>query len=269
MKQKQSTSRVLKVIIFCSVFVFSYILVSVIFWMIQKSTLSGGVGIYKSLAAYTQRHEQELRHNLFDDIFGLASGCRNLPEGKKRLVCIEQIKVDLGNTIVEEELAKDDGGMWPNDLFFVKQEHDRLYRLGWNGEIVDITNSMRNKPSDPRLQSMWSLIFRSHCNYFRSEPANTRDACEIYTRVPLSDGNYGYLVRLDPQTEEDDFWFTLAMPIIGWPLLFMSSFRLDWFTYGVMPSTQVLVPSFVSLYVIGLLDKRNKKAHRKENYYKN
>jgi hypothetical protein len=61
-----------------------------------------------------------------------------------------------------------------------------------------------------------------------------------------------------PQEEEDDFAFTLLLPIISWPLIFISSFRMSWFMYGLIPFTQMIVPTLLGLYAIRLIHKKKK-----------
>lgn len=253
-KHKQKTSLFSNVFVFVSIFLISYFFISIFFWVIQKTTLGGGVGIYKSLVDYSNHHDNELIQDVFGSIFSQAKRCSEMTELENKTQCIEDIKTNLAIVLKEEELAGDDGYMWPNDLFFVKQINNSFYRLGWDGVLRDISSEMKTLPSSVPSQDIWNIFSRSRCNYFRSEPVDTLDACEIYMRVSLPEGNYGYMVRIDPQEEEDDFLFTLLLPVISWPLLFMSGFRLSLFMYGIIPLTQLLGSTFLALYILKLLN---------------
>lgn len=232
------------------VFVVSYICVSCIIWGIQKTTLQGGIGIKKSLSAYVRTHGSQLQTSVFHEAFDKAVRCQEEHQEITKEQCITEVKTDLGNSIQEEELAGAEGFMWPNDLFFVKEVDGTYLKLGWDGVVQNITPEVTLSVQNSPEQIAWSLITRENCNYFHSGATEANSACEIYATTPLANGGTGYMVRLDPQEEEDDFSFVLLLPIISLPLLCMSSFRVDWILYAIVPLLQILVPGLIVLFVV-------------------
>lgn len=235
---------------FCFIFILFYLMSSSVVWVFYKTTLSGTVGLYWSVSRYAQAHRQELATNVFGSTFNEARRCSVLPDGGEKDACISGVKVMLGDSVIEEELSGRDGYMWPNDLFFVKQENGTFYRFRWDGKIQEI--ALGDVPI--QKQHVALLLFQQSCNHFRSEQANMGYACEIYAEVPLSGENKGYMVRIDSSTEEDHFLFILISPMLLLPF-YVSNINSTMLFYIFVALIQVVVPSVAALIFVAMLHK--------------
>jgi hypothetical protein len=116
----------------------------------------------------------------------------------------------LSQTIIEEELTTPEGYSWPNDLFFIKQSQNKLYLLGWEGKLEDIT-----KTSSPPTPIPYLIrVLTNQCKPFKAEPTFLPD-CQTYESLDLGNGEKGFVVRRIGVTEEGDFLFVLLMPILA------------------------------------------------------
>lgn len=190
-------------LIFIFSFIFLYLVVATAFWIYlnyqsyqQKNLL---------MQKYVQNHHETLKQKIFTEAFSEAKGCNG------NETCEKKVGRKISETIIEEEFTDSNGYGWPNDLFFVKQEGSNFYSLGWSGKIEDISH--RTNKSLISSKSPYILLFITrNCLFFGT--GGPSSSCETYETIPLSSGHIGYIVRLVPLTEENDFILSLFAPLI-------------------------------------------------------
>ena len=193
------------------IIVIGYVFICITFWLSNKFFGDSNYKIAKNLDLYIDNHRSEITDKMFMDIFSNALICRKLNSQEEIEKCEQNTQIALANLLQEEELVV--SGSWPNDLFFVKQTGKNTYKLGWDGKLVDITEQIKNSPRPTTLHRLWSLLSKSHCNYFHAIDNTTWQTCEIVVPVQLASGDTGYLVRIDSVVEEDLLLFYLAYPL--------------------------------------------------------
>lgn len=234
-------------------FVLSFLLLSTGIWLRNNFTLMGGPGISSRLALYVKNHREQLQTAVFTEIFSQAERCESMSEKDLRLACRKETGRVLAVTLQEEELADADGGSWPHDLFFVLHKDDKFYRLGWDGERKEISSEV-DKTAVKNKQQFLHLLFRRNCNYFRISPEVY--ACEAYESVPLHDHSTGYMVRLLPFEEENNFFVILLIPFMAiteiWTVGYIQNYgeeQLYYMVFSFLPIVLSLLISCIIFFV--------------------
>ncbi len=157
------------------------------------------------LETYVRNHQEELKEKVFDGLFLDAKACSQISEKTVNEECRAKITHELALTIIEEEF----GHGWPNDLFFVKQDNGRFYRMGWGAEYEDVTSSVNLNTMPYFLK-----VLTGNCKEFKPTLDELSD-CSISKSIELSDSNKGYIVRRARFVEENDLVFNIIVPIVA------------------------------------------------------
>ncbi len=231
-------------------FVLSFLLLSTGIWLRNNFTLMGGPGISSRLTQYVKHHREQLQTGVFTEVFSQAERCENLSETDLRFACRKETGRALAVTLQEEELADADGGSWPHDLFFVLHKDDKFYRLGWDGERKEISSEV-DRTAVKNKQQFLHLLFRRNCNYFRISPEVY--ACEAYESITLNDHSTGYMVRLLPFEEENNFFVIMLIPFMAiteiWTVGYIQNYGEEQLYYMVFSFVPVVLAFFIAMIV--------------------
>ena len=236
-------------IIFFSVLIFSYLLIS--FCRYINFEYNAFNSVKKDVEQYAIKHTNELRIDIFDKLFNESKNCILLDNLELRNGCYKEISYTLALIIKEEEFS-----YWPNDLFLVKQIDNKFFKLGWDGELRDISNTT-NKKLVNRQEVNFSDFLSRKCNYFGTSNS-IATSCEIYTKLELNNNESGYIVRSVGFTDDDDFVFYLFIPYFILLGMFTSLSLPRQFEYFVELLIGV-IPFVIGFIAVKLFNKNKRK----------
>jgi hypothetical protein len=162
------------------------------------------------LQQYVQKHQSDLKKDIFGNAFETAEFCDTIPTTKEKEYCHAELSRELALRITEEELIED---TWPHDLFFVKREGSNYRLLDWSGKLKDITTQTNTYLLESRAPYISKFLTRN-CSFF-SRYGDSPYYCEVFEAVQLENNDIGYVVRLIPLTEETWLPFFVVMPLFG------------------------------------------------------
>lgn len=231
-------------------FVLTYLAVTICIWLYSFNT-SSGLAIKDRLTTYAKKYNNQLKNDIFSTTFNQAAVCNTMQKENLREICRKEVRIKLGDSIREEELADVRGYSWPNDLFFVKQTGDIFTQLGWDGELKNISSGVQKQLLQDN-QPTTSLLFRRNCTYFQI--ASGANACEIYETIRLSNASKGYIIRLYPFEEEGEILFALFMPLIGLTALSdigkVEYFGVEQVLYIIFALVSIITPFILTFIVV-------------------
>ncbi len=239
--------------VYSLVYTLLYFVCSFAIWEYQKFSDTGALGIYSNLSVYIQKHP-ELKNTVFTELFSLANQCNVQVDNTQKKQCQIEIQKRLGNVIIEEELTIN-GHNWPNDLFFVKKEKNIYTKLDWQGELTDITHIVQAQNIRSGILYKLILLGLSSCDATFNVYEQNTYSCEIYERITIDENSYGYLVRLSPLVEENEFIFSLMMPVFA--LLSFGHFSTSLYHLGFygLVVLQLILPISGTSYIMKQLQK--------------
>lgn len=203
---------------FILIFLTVYLLTGISLWLF--SIYSSGHEMRKPTSRYVDNHRQELRNSLFGSIFADARRCPNFEKATEQEQCEKEITYRMAILIKEEEFLNEHKYGWPHDLFFVKQEATNFYRLGWDGHIVNITETVDKDLVDNRTPFTFRVLAHQ-CHIFDATLDWMPD-CQIFERIDLGNSDTGYVVRrVGVGSENYDFMFYTVFP----PLIVLALLR--------------------------------------------
>lgn len=249
--------KIKEVVLSLSVFLIVYVITS---YFIGVKNITFEPDKYQDhLNKYIQNHQEELEGKVFNIIFDKAKLCLEIPNLSIKAQCQQEIGIDLGKVILEEEMS--DNYSWPDDLFFVKQVDDKYYSLGWGGVLEDITDSV-NKPlkDSPRIYLLET--FTGNCRVFKAVLPELND-CQVISSFSLDNNSKGYLVRRFLYGEELlFFWFSPLIPVFTTFSYFyrdysipLDEYELQFYLFSIIP----FITGFLSILVLALYRKYKSK----------
>lgn len=229
-----------------SVFVIAFFIVSAMIWLFNTFIATKGFATKRYLSSFSHKYSSVIKNDIFNDVFRQAKKCNQLTREEQIQLCRSEVGKTIGDVLLEEELAKD--WYWPHDLSFVKKENNTFYKLGWDGELKDISSDVRQDILTDK-QSYVPLILQRNCNYFQ-----IANICEVYETLQLDKGNKGYLVRLYPAFEEMEFKFVISLPFYGF-LIFKSLLNSQHFSWGnfffmIFTFINITVPLIIVIFAL-------------------
>ncbi|MDQ3099315.1 MAG: hypothetical protein M3Q44_06210 [bacterium] len=208
------------VIQFILIFFSVYLVMALLFWI--YGIYSTGRTMLMPTEKYASIHQQELKDRLFGTIFNEGKRCQ-MYEKLLREQCEKEITFRMALLIKEEEFEDENKNGWPHDIFFVKQEENSFYRLGWEGKVVNISSTVDKILLDNRTPFTFRVITHQ-CRVFEQTINETLD-CQIFTSLPLENNNRGYIVRrVGVGEEENDFVFLFIFIPLALPLALFNGY---------------------------------------------
>ncbi|MCS6956228.1 MAG: hypothetical protein NZM02_00040, partial [Patescibacteria group bacterium] len=141
-----------------------------------------------------------------------------------------------------------------------------FYKLGWDGEIKNISNSINIEMlNNKEINYFIDFLFKK-CDYFGTSNYPSK-SCEVFESINLNSQEKGYIIRKIPLQEDDNFIFFILIPFIMiYGIILSLSF--DFFSLYLHKELFIaLIISFLSGFIILKLLIRYKMSKKQQHYY--
>lgn len=226
-------------------FIVTYLLTSFGIWV--KGLYESRDFLQKPLVNYVQKHKEELKTVVFDELFPHSQYCSTLINDLQKKECEDEVTHKLGETIVKEEMSDPSAAYWrwPGYFFFVQETKDGFYRLTWQGNFQKIRspNISYNKP-------YFIQFLEGSCNPFEFS-IHLNSTCQIYPSIDLGNGKRGYLVGVMSLGDSSDLLFMFIFPFFVFliPLAYITPSVLSG-DFGTLRSLIIFgSPIYLGLFV--------------------
>ncbi len=245
---KKAKKQVSSIFVFITFFIVTYLLMGIAFWVYQNTSSYNQKSTIQN--KYISKHEKTLKKDIFENLFKHAKSCLRL-KGVYKEQCHEEVSYKMAVAIIETDLNEYKENT-AHDLSFVKRVGDNYYKLGWDGELTDVT-SIANKSIIDLSVAQYIRFLTRTCNYFGTAgyPA---PSCEVYATLKLNSNETGYIIGHVGFTEENVIWFYIIIPLLILSSIvsvfhegFASNFHLQMVLFALL---FIIIPSVVG--VVGM-----------------